>query len=131
MAYEIPVLPWSLPANVDLSSYQFACVRVLAATNTTGTGVGGAAVDLVSASGDDIIGFLQNKPVLGEAASIMSEGITKANAGETIAIGDQLMSLPSGKVGKATTGKYIIAVALESAADNDVFTVLIKSNGKV
>lgn len=132
MAYEIPnFFLGVLPANSDLSAKQFAAVRPLLATGTPGFGTGGAAVDLPAASGDPAIGLLQNKPILGEAAAVMVQGVSKATAAGTVAIGDLLMCTPLGKLGLAGSGKYAIAQALENASDGDTFTVLLVRNGKV
>ncbi len=124
MAWEIPGLKVSLPAKTDLTAYQFAAVDLV-------NNAGEANVQLPSASGDAAIGFLQNNPDIGEAAELMLSGITKANAVETITVGQKLMCTPTGGLGVATSSKYAIARALEGAALGQTFTVLIERNGKV
>lgn len=131
MAWEIPGFSVGvLPADADLTAQQYSAVSLVAANATTGYGQGGAAVELPAASGTAALGILQNNPQLGEAAAVMVHGVSKAKAGETITIGQLLMSLPSGKLGVATSSKYAIAQALEDAANNDIFTVLLIRNGK-
>ena len=136
MAYEIPkFMVGVLPANQDLSDeskFQFTAVKVVAAT---GAGIAdAAAADLPSASGDPIIGVLQNNPKLAEAATIMEDGISKLKAGATINVGDRLQIVPDGNGAgvaiPATSGKYQVAVALEAAVAGDIFTALLQRNGK-
>lgn len=131
MAWEQPGFSIGVfPADADLSGNQYSAVKLVAAGATTGYGEGGAAVELPSASGEASLGIVQNNPQLGEAAAVMVHGVSKAIAGETISIGNLLMSLPSGKLGVATSSKYAIAQALEDAVNNDTFTVLLIRNGK-
>jgi hypothetical protein len=135
MAYEIPgFMCGILPANADYSveaTYQYTAVKAIAATATTGTGAGGAAVSSPAASGDPILGVMQNNPLLGEAATVMVHGISKAQIQGTVAIGDLLMAVPGGKLAVATSGKYQVAQALESGADSDIVSVLLVRNGKL
>lgn len=123
-----------LAANQDLSAqtaggiptYQFVPVAVVA---SSGTGVATpAAVDLVSSSGDPALGILQNNPALGEAANVMVSGVSKAKAVETITVGQLLMAVPTG-LGVATSSKYIIAQALESASAGSIFSVVLRPMG--
>lgn len=131
MAYEIPNFYCGvLAANQDLSAestYQFTPVRVVA---SSGLGVSGlAAVAPVAATGDPILGILQNNPQLAEAATVMVEGISKVLAKGTLAVGDPIMAAPAGGVLKATSAKYVIGYALEPASAGDITTMLLKSNG--
>lgn len=143
MAYEIPgFVLGTLEANIDMSAtsqtpgsdselytYQYTPVNVAAAT---GAGLlGPAAVIAIAASGDPAIGILQNNPQLGEAAAIMTSGVTKVKAAGTIAIGDKLAAVPQGGVVTALTGYYVIGRALESAVPGDYFTMLLERDGKV
>lgn len=135
MAYEIPnFLVGEFPADIDMSSestYQYSGVCVYTAVSTTGTGVGGAAICPPSATSSPIIGVLQNNPQQGEPGTVMAQGITKAIAGGAFAIGDQLMVTAAGKFVKCTSGNYAVGIALETAALNDITTVLLQRNGKL
>ena len=133
MAYEIPdfylgVLPSDVNLTAEVGS-QYIGVAVGAASNTQGTGTGGAAVELPSA-GSAILGIIQNNPQIGEAAQVMVSGVSKALSAGTIAIGAILMVNSAGAFVTATSGNYGVAQALESAVTGDVFTVLLKSFGK-
>jgi len=133
-AYEIPnFYVGVIPADLDMSDealYQFTGVCVRTAANTQGAGsvLGAALVPPVSAS-TPIIGVLQNNPIVGEPGVVMVEGVTKAKAGGPIAVG-QLLKCVSGKFVVADSASYAVAVALESAVDGDVFTILLKTHGK-
>jgi hypothetical protein len=135
MAYEIPGFVLGvLPANADMSvesTNQFTAVSVVAATLTTGTGVGGGSVQHPAASGDPAVGVLQNNPLLGEAAAVMVGGVSKAVLASSVSVGDLLMTSPAGTLGLATSGKYAIAQALESGVAGDIAAVLLIRNGKV
>lgn len=134
MSYEIPnFFVGVFPADVDMSNeatYQFSGVSVYTAVNTRGTGVGGAALCPPGSTSTSIIGVLQNNPQVGEAGTVMVEGVSKAIAGGTFNIGDKLMVTAAGKFVLATSGNYQVAVALESAVLNDVTTILLQRNGK-
>jgi hypothetical protein len=76
MAYEVPGnIVGSMSAAADLSGKQFYAVVT---TSTGGVNVGGGR----------IFGILQNAPSSGEAATVMTDGISKvAAAGSTLAVG--------------------------------------------
>lgn len=121
MAFEIPNFYIGvLPAAADLSAGQFKVVGIV------DNGSGQAAVNYPSAGGQGI-GVLQNKPLSGEAATVMNEGITKALLGTGgITVGQNLMAGTSGVLVLATSGNYIVAQALETGVSGDVISVLLK-----
>lgn len=134
MGYEIPNF-WVgvFPADIDMSvesTYQFSGVCVFTAVSTAGYGVGGAAIVPPSSATTPIIGVLQNNPLQGEAGAVMVQGVTKAIAGGTFAIGDLLMATAAGKFVKCTSTNYAVAVALESAVLGDICAILLQRNGK-
>ena len=136
MAYEIPSFFFGvLPADADLSaagsgenpSFMFTAVGVGAAVNTLGYGVGGAALQVPSASVGPVIGLLQNNPQLGEAGIVMVAGVSKAQALCTWSIGNLLSAdSTTGKLQVASSGQYIVAQALENAVAGDISSVLLK-----
>jgi len=132
MAYEIPGFSFSLPANIDMSveaTYQFTPVTAVAAT---GAGINTpTAIAPVAATGDPMLGILQNNPQLAEAGTIVVDGISKALLGGTVAIGDLLMATPSGGLQVATSGKYAVAQALEAGDSGNLIAVLLIRNGKI
>lgn len=131
MGYEAPLFEFSYPADVDMSvegTWQFTAVKVAAAVNTQGAGIGGAAISHPAAGGP-ILGVLQNNPLLGEAGQIFLEGISKARLIGTVAIGNLLMVDANGKFLVATAGNRAVARALESGVTGDIATVQIHDFG--
>jgi hypothetical protein len=132
MAYEIPNFYVGIfPANIDMSSLQYRAVCVVTANSVSGTGVGGAGIDLPSAASVPILGVVQINPQQGEAGTVMVQGISMAQASGAFNIGDLLMSDSSGKLLLATSGNYAVAMAMEKAAIGDITSVLLKNFGKV
>jgi len=78
-------------AASDLSTHQFACVKIS----------GDNLVDLASDGGEAICGILYNAPTAGEAADVVFFGFPKVIAGSGgFTAGDQLIT-------EAATGKLI------------------------
>lgn len=85
-------------------------------------------VELATANEMEFVGFLQNTPANGAAAEIAGNGGgSKAIAGGTIAAGNRLTTDANGDLVAITTGqtKACVAIALEGAVDNDVFSVWV------
>jgi len=105
-------------AKVDLSAQQFHGVYVSATFEvdkvTDGTKAGKAC------------GILQNNPILGEAASFMVNGISKAVAGASVTANDRLKYHTDGTVIPQTSGVYR-AIALEGASAAQIFSLLFES----
>ena len=131
-AYEIPGFSLGvLPANQDMSTeatYQYTGVDVIPAT---GSGLSGAAVAPVPSAGSTIIGVLQNNPQLGEAGAVMVGGVSKAQLGANVIVGELLMVNSTGQFIKATSGNFIVARALEAGVLNDVIPILLLPQGKL
>lgn len=121
MAVEIPVQKHGVmvsAADLTAKANQYRAVKVTA-DFTVG----------LAGDGDEILAVLQNRPNLGEAAELMGEGITKAKAGGTIAVGDKITPDASGDFVTAASGKHPSGTALEAAVVDQIFTVnLNKSN---
>jgi hypothetical protein len=118
-----------LPANADYSSsttYQFTGVNLIVAT---GAGLTGSAWSVPAAAGALTLGVLQNSPILGEPANVMIEGISKALAGGTIAVGAKLTTAVGGAFTTAATGNIIVGIALESAVSGQIFSMLLRPLG--
>lgn len=131
-AWEIPGLSYSLPANQDMSTegtYEFTPVTVVAAT---GTGINTPqALAPVAATGNPIIGVLQNNPQLAEAGTIVQNGITKGLIKQTVTIGALLMAAPTGGFQVATSGNYITGIAMDAGASGNLIPVLLVNLGKL
>lgn len=133
MGYEIPGLRVGIfPADVDMSvtaTWQYTAVWLGDAANVQGAGKGaGAALQAKGAKTTPPIGVLQNAPVVGEPGELILNGITKARAGGTFAVGDLLSVNSSGLFILAATGGIIVGQALESAVSGDICAVLLKTS---
>lgn len=129
MAYEIPSFTLgTLPANVDMSddAFQYTAVDIGAAVApVSGTGIGGAAL-VPASSGSPVLGILQNRPKANEAGTVMCDGVTKARAGGTIAVGAYIKVGTGGKLVSSAKADAI-GRALESAVTGDIFTVILRA----
>jgi hypothetical protein len=108
-----------LRAAADLSAKQFHAMKITGnhTVNTAG-------------AGELSIGVLQNDPKLvGEAATVAFDGVTKAKAGGAIATaGLELAADAAGALVPAASGDYVIGVALAPAASGDIFEMLLLSS---
>jgi hypothetical protein len=123
MSYEQPLFkPSNLKAAVDLSAAgnQFKGLKLS----------GAGAVDISSVAGTAIIGVLQNKPLAGEAAEVMTAGITKAQADAAITVNAEVSVSADGQFKTAVSGEVIVGVALEAAgAAGEIFALLLRNGG--
>ena len=126
MAIEVPL--FKLPAHIagaDLSAKQYRFVKGDSATDFR--------VVAVTVDGEFALGVLQNKPnAAGVEAEVMIAGVTKLVAAEAITryafVG--VDSVGEGKIVEesntgADIGDWILGLALEDAADGDLFACLI------
>lgn len=124
MAWELPAFcVGALVTNADLSTYQFYAVKI----NTTNN-----QVALCDTDGEVGFGVLQNKPASGIAADVMTLGITKVVAVETLTAGDFWGVDATGKAKKiegsitgADVGDYVMGQVLEGAAADELATVSV------
>ena len=111
----------SFKAAADYKLKQFYAMRQTAGTEGSAT--------LCSAVTDRVLGILQNKPDINQAAEIMIMGISKAVSDGTTAIaaGDPLTVDTSGRVVKnATADRPTIGMALQpSTAVGTVIEVML------
>lgn len=101
-----------LLAASDLSSHQFAAVKITADNQ----------VDLASTGGEAITGILYNAPKAGEAASVVFFGFPKVVAGSGgFSAGDQLVTeAGTGKLVAYAGSGTVVAIACNDAA-NGIF----------
>lgn len=117
MAYEIPGFSFTLPAGADLSSSLFRAVDV----NSSGVAV-------LPGAGGRIIGFLNNRPKSGEAATIVHSGIVQAECGAAVTRGANVMVGTDGRVldHVAADDNAKVGIALETgSAAGVVIAVLL------
>ena len=110
-----------MQAGEDLTDKQFHAVKLSAAWT----------ISAIDAATDVAIGILMDAPKEGEGASVAVGGdaIIKAKAGGTIAVNGKLKINAAGElVAISTTSgadENVIAIALETAADHDLFFVKV------
>lgn len=115
MAVENTVWAHTEVAAADLSAAQFLAVNL----------DGGAGVVLCGA-GEKALGFLQNKPVAGEAATVMIHGLTKAVSGAAVTAGSPVEIDAAGKVIDEDSGVVVgIARTGSSGADEIISVYLV------
>ena len=117
-SYEV----FSIPANADLSANQYFIAAVVDAS-----GEGQAAL---CGDGAQPCGVIYNNPdAAGKATSIAYKGIVKVKAGGAITAGNTVASDAAGEAVVATTGDVILGIALDTAVDGDIVSVLLSNSG--
>lgn len=124
MATDSPVvLQRTYTAGADLSGQQYRFVKM----NTSG------AIVPIAAVTDRPLGVLQNNPASGQAAVVMSIGITKLYAGGNITPSDGISTSAAGlalTVNLAATTPIIIAgTALSTGTNGAVITAMVSTTG--
>lgn len=119
MATEQNIYDFSLQAAADYytTSKQFYAMKV----DSNGRAC------LADAAHAALIGVLQNKPKIYEAAEIRKIGISKVVCGASITIGDKVTSDSAGKLVTATATQRFIGIALETGATGRVISILMDS----
>lgn len=120
IAYEIPDFYLGiLPAGADLSAKQYKAMDVAAGPVI-------AQCDAAAA----MVGILQNAPVMGEAAQLMVEGVSKALLAGVVVEGSILAVDATGGLRVAASGEFGVAKALQAGASGAVVAVLLFGYGK-
>lgn len=106
-------------AGADLSAKQYHFV------NMSSDG----QVDAVASAGAQGIGVLQDKPTAaGQAACIAVYGVSKVVAGADVTAGNRVQADGNGKAIAATTGDFVMGVALTAGNSGDLIEVLLAGN---
>lgn len=105
---------WGAEAAVDLSGLSYR----LALLDSNGK------ANLGTANSSKIFGVVQNVPASGEEASVLSKGISKVRAGDTITRNDYFMCDSSGTavVANSTAATKVVGQAITAAASGGIFT---------
>ncbi len=108
-----------LKAGADLSSSQYKFVKLSAA---------GTVVACDGAT-DRPIGVLQNKPTSGQAATVVTIGVTKIQPDEALTVGSTIGTSSDAQaqivaVGSETT-VYIVGIVLQAAGTGELATALV------
>ena len=118
MAHQEQLQNITLVAGQDLSAAQFQMMAVAADGEIDPAGAGAA-----------VAGVLQNNPdAQGKAAAVGYAGKTMVKAGAAVTAGDLLASDANGKAVTASTGNYIVGIALEDIANADEIGTMLLAN---
>lgn len=123
MATENALTCVTLVAGADLSAGQYLGVKL--------DGSGNAV--LCSVEGEQVYGVLQNDPDTGEEGTVAIAGITKAEAGGVIAIGDSVVVASDGQFldanDAAGTADIVVGIARSAAAAaGEIFSLDFRSH---
>jgi len=109
----------TLEAGADLSAKQYYFVSIASDGQVDPTGDGAAAA-----------GVLQNDPsAAGRAAEVCIGGITKVEAGGTVAAGGAVASSATGTAVAAATGDVILGTAVDGGASGSVISIIFQPRG--
>lgn len=113
MAYEI-VKTKSIVATATFASKQFTFVKIDTNGQLATPSAGGYA-----------IGVVQDKPLASSPGAVCFPGdITKVRAGGSFSKGDDIATDGSGKAVVATSGAYVLGVALSDGTDGYDATII-------
>ena len=125
MAYEIPGFAWSRPANADYSGATTVKNRGVA-INSSGNAIPCAT------NYTGIVGVAQNKPVAGEATTIISSGIVAVDAAGVNDAGSpaSVALAPGDEVTvRASDAKFVKAVTTGSQVVGRIIEGIVSSGG--
>jgi len=119
MAYKNSQTSVTLEAGADLSANQFHFVTMDSDGQLS-----------VSTDGAPSIGVLLNDPSeAGRAAEVCVGGMTRVEAGGTVAAGDAVASGATGEAITAATGDVILGTAVTGGADGEVISIIFQPRG--
>lgn len=119
MAFEITTALKSIKATASFASKQFTFVKIDSSGQLATPSSGGFAY-----------GVIQDKPAANDPGSVAGPGsVTKIQCGGSFNPGDEVMSNSSGQAVAATSGSFILGVALAAGANNTVTEILFQPKG--
>lgn len=119
MAYNNSQTCVTLEAGADLSTNQFHFVTVDADGQLS-----------VSTDGAASVGVLLNNPsAAGRAAEVCIAGLTRVEAGGTVAAGAAVASGATGEAITAAIGDAILGTAVTGGADGEVISIIFQPRG--
>lgn len=109
---------YTFTAGADLSSYQYCAVKL---------STGGKLA--LAGAGERGVGILSDKPSAdGDAARVVAGGLTKAKAGDTIAVNAFVTpEATTGRLVTAGSGDAVWGQAREAASDGQIFELVMLS----
>lgn len=107
--------PYKVATDLSLAPNQYKIVKMTAAST----------VGLATASTDKLIGVLQNRPKVGEAASVATEGRVLCQAGAAVAVGDRITANASSQgIATTTAQDTYLGIAVTAASNaGEIFEV--------
>lgn len=124
MAFEVPVLSYTFTMNDSSTAKQFYVVKMSTTAST---------VDLSTATGETVLGVVQEATSSGGVAPVMLYGISKVAHDGTLDPGDLVISSSDGFATQATTaaGVYRFGTCIEagSTVSGSYATILINHIG--
>lgn len=114
MAFEQNLIEVSVPAAVSFAAGQYRA----GVLNSSG------ALALAAAGGR-VEGVVQNKPAIADTVTLAVGGVTKMEAGAAVAAGARVAVDAAGRGVTATTGNYVLGVAMEAAGASGVYFPLL------
>lgn len=135
MSRELPLFPrgeYALDFDARDMAYQYTCVSRTNSTTQAGTGMGKVALKPTPAGGR-AFGILQQNGAKGDAANVMTIGVSLAKISVNGAAGkadDELAVGDNGCLVKAKSGDWIVAVADEDYNPGEITTVTVQLLGK-
>jgi|SRR6056297_413009 len=119
MAYKNSQTSVTLEAGADLSANQFHFVTMDSDGQLS-----------VSTDGAASVGVLLNDPsAAGRAAEVCIGGMTRVEAGGTVAAGDFVASNSTGEAIEAASGDVILGTAVTGGADGEVISIIFQPRG--
>jgi hypothetical protein len=119
MAYKNSQTCVTLEAGADLSANQFHFVTMDADGQLS-----------VSTDGAASVGVLLNDPsAAGRAAEVCISGLTRVEAGGTVAAGAAVASNATGEAITAASGDVILGTAVSGGADGEVISIIFQPRG--
>lgn len=135
MSRELPLFPrgeYAFDFDARDMAYQYTWVKRVNSTTQAGTGMGKVALGVCPAGGR-AFGVSQQNGAKGDAANVMTLGVSLAKISTSAAAGkadDELAVGDNGCLVKATGGAWIVAVADEDYQPGDITTVTVQCLGK-
>ena len=119
MSKEIRLGDYGIFAMGDTPVARYAAVKLSATGYDSGPGLVVAAGNAGPIMG--VVGL--DNAVAGQATRVQVSGIVKIRAAEAIAIGDRVTTDAAGEAEVATTGHYLLGVAVSAGADGEIVEV--------
>lgn len=117
MALELPILLWTRITAVSYAAAQYRAAALNSSSRLA-----------LPAAGALIVGVVQNKPAIGDDATVMSQGITLWEASAAIAAGAYVAAGADGRCATATTGQQRTGVCVDATTGAGQYAGILLGN---